>query len=581
MAEATRSLSVRVFGVSRDIGLLPTRVHSDVRTTVLGLTRAVTERGKPIRLPDERAATVDAALRAGGIFGGGTAELAGCVSAWYIAQRAEGDADGINAYYDEFRAEGYTAALGGAQEELTHRCAELAGLPSAPTGAPPLVLDLGCGSGLSIGPLVRRGCAVIGIDLSLEMLRTARRAGAEVVQADMSQPLPLRTGLFDGLTSVSALQFLCEPVRGRSAEERLGTLFIETARVLGTAPELGRRRRRSSSSGVDGERVDGSVDATCSAPCAAFQFHPSCPQTHPTLIVRAARAAGCAAVALVDQPHRTSGRRWFVYVVPRVAEAPSAAAAVEPAAAGALSSSGGFAPSTTPCICRMHAPLRAACPLGGFAPSTTPSICRMHAPLRAACPLTLRAWASSRQLPVPKLDPAHEAWLSAEHVRWAHTQLRRLRRAEAEDAVAGARRGLGGHAEPSVADVADEIEAPPRDEACDEADESCASTGAGLMSAVTSAVAPPPPPSPHPQAHDQRRGEHGQRRRKRRKNKGFLAPGGAGDEWAMGLAECRAAAELRERLRVPAGECPSLEQLQRQLPELLSALHDPADSGSE
>jgi len=37
---------------------------------------------------------------------------------------------------------------------------------------------------------LRRGCAVIGIDLSLEMLRTARRAGAEVVQADMSQPLP-------------------------------------------------------------------------------------------------------------------------------------------------------------------------------------------------------------------------------------------------------------------------------------------------------------------------------------------------------------------------------------------------------
>ena len=375
-----RSLSVQIFGVSRDIGLLPTRMHSDVRTTVLGLTRAVTERGKPIRLPDERAATVDAALRAGGIFGGGTAELAGCVSAWYIAQRAEGDAAGINAYYDEFRAEGYTAALGGAQEELTHRCAELAGLPSAPTGAPPLVLDLGCGSGLSIGPLVRRGCAVIGIDLSLEMLRTARRAGAEVVQADMSQPLPLRTGLFDGLTSVSALQFLCEPVRGRSADERLRMLFVETVRVLGTARLLGTARvlgtapglRRSSgsgssgsSSGVDGESLFSSVDATCSGPCAAFQFHPSCPQTHPPLVVRAARAAGCVAAALVDQPHHTSGRRWFVYAVPRVAEAPSGAEAVDPvagavanemepvvaagrvtwasAAAGALSSSGGFA----------------------------------------------------------------------------------------------------------------------------------------------------------------------------------------------------------------------------------------------
>ena len=254
---------------------------------------------------------------------------------------------------------------------------------------------------------------------------------------------------------------------------------------------------------------------------------------------------------------------------------------------------------------------------------------------------------------VPRLDPSHEAWLRAEHVRWAHTQLRRLRRAEAEGAVAGARRGQGGQADPPEAGEADEIEAPPRDEACDEADEietpprgeacdeadeieapprgeacdeadeTCTSardeacdetrtsardeacdetrTSAdaaeeGRLSAVTSTVAPaPPPPSPRPQGHDQRRGEHyqrrgehdqrrgehGQRRRKRRKNKGFLAPGGAGDEWAIGLAECRAAAELRERLGVPAGECPSLEQLQRRLPELLSALHDPADSGAE
>ena len=223
---------------------------------------------------------------------------------------------------------------------------------------------------------------------------------------------------------------------------------------------------------------------------------------------------------------------------------------------------------------------------------------------------------TSRQLPVPRLDPSHEAWLRAEHVRWAHTQLRRLRRAEAEGAVAGAQRGQGGQANPPEAGEADEIEAPPRDEACDEADETRTSardeacdetrtsardeacdeprTSAdaaeeGQLSAVTSTVAPaPPPPSPHPQGHDQRRGEHdqrrgehGQRRRKRRKNKGFLAPGGAGDEWAMGLAECLAAAELRERLGVPAGECPSLEQLQRRLPELLSALHDPADSGAE
>ena len=34
----------------------------------------------------------------------------------------------------------------------------------------------------------------LGMDLSLEMLREARRRGCEVVQADMSLPLPLRAG---------------------------------------------------------------------------------------------------------------------------------------------------------------------------------------------------------------------------------------------------------------------------------------------------------------------------------------------------------------------------------------------------
>ena len=39
---------------------------------------------------------------------------------------------------------------------------------------------------------------MLGLDLSLEMLRLARRSGVDVVQADMSRPLPLRANLFDG-----------------------------------------------------------------------------------------------------------------------------------------------------------------------------------------------------------------------------------------------------------------------------------------------------------------------------------------------------------------------------------------------
>ena len=201
-----RPLQARIFGTSRELGTLPTSLHSDVLTTVLALTRDANERGKPIHLSEERAAAVDAALRDGGVFSGGAAELAATVATWRSAQRADGDADGINAYYDAYRAEGYTAALAGPQDTLTRRCAELTGLELGSDGAPPLLLDLGCGSGLSIVPLERRGCKVLGVDLSIEMLRKARAAGSEVVQADISRPLPWRPGLFDAGLSVSALQ---------------------------------------------------------------------------------------------------------------------------------------------------------------------------------------------------------------------------------------------------------------------------------------------------------------------------------------------------------------------------------------
>lgn len=51
-----------------------------------------------------------------------------------------------------------------------------------------LVLELGCGPGLPVGAMVSQGCRYVGVDLSFEMLRHARRAlpTAMLVQADMS-----------------------------------------------------------------------------------------------------------------------------------------------------------------------------------------------------------------------------------------------------------------------------------------------------------------------------------------------------------------------------------------------------------
>ena len=92
--------------------------------------------------------------------------------------------------------------------------------------------------------------------------------------------------------------------------------------------------------------------------------------------------------------------------------------------------------------------------------------------------------------------------------------------------------------------------------------------GAGVQAVEPSPKAVPPAPAPP---------ASGQRKRKRRKNKGFLAPGGEGEEWGMSEAERRTARGLRERLGVPAGHCPSLDELRQRLPEVLDAMH--ADLG--
>ena len=163
---ATRPLSVDIFQAPRYLGTMPTTTHSDVRTIVLAIMREVSGRGRQITLSDERVANVDAALRHGGQFSGGIEALRRAIEGWKRDLRGEADAVGINSYYDAWRTEGYTRRLSGAQEALALRCAELTGVLPPPGSRTPLVVDLGCGSGLSFQPLEERGCAVLGIDLS-------------------------------------------------------------------------------------------------------------------------------------------------------------------------------------------------------------------------------------------------------------------------------------------------------------------------------------------------------------------------------------------------------------------------------
>ena len=80
------------------------------------------------------------------------------------------------------------------------------------------VLDLACGTGYFAAWLARRGARVVGIDLSIEQLVSARRCQAAygpafpLVQAD-AEGIPLATARFDLVVSEHGAAAWCEPQR--------------------------------------------------------------------------------------------------------------------------------------------------------------------------------------------------------------------------------------------------------------------------------------------------------------------------------------------------------------------------------
>jgi ubiquinone/menaquinone biosynthesis C-methylase UbiE/uncharacterized protein YbaR (Trm112 family) len=84
-----------------------------------------------------------------------------------------------------------------------------------------VVLDLACGPGIYARPLARKAGAgtVVGLDLSLPMLRYARRRALEegidnlvLTRADATN-LPLPDGRFDGVNCCGALHLFPDPAR--------------------------------------------------------------------------------------------------------------------------------------------------------------------------------------------------------------------------------------------------------------------------------------------------------------------------------------------------------------------------------
>ncbi|QPH18326.1 hypothetical protein C2857_003338 [Epichloe festucae Fl1] len=117
-------------------------------------------------------------------------------------------------HYDDAEARKYTTSsrIQNIQASMTLRALQLLDLKS-----PSLILDIGCGSGLSgeilsaVDPDDGGPHAWIGMDVSPSMLDIAlqRDVEGDLLLADVGQGVPFRAGSFDAAISISAIQWLC------------------------------------------------------------------------------------------------------------------------------------------------------------------------------------------------------------------------------------------------------------------------------------------------------------------------------------------------------------------------------------
>jgi ubiquinone/menaquinone biosynthesis C-methylase UbiE len=111
--------------------------------------------------------------------------------------------DSIAKDYDSW----YKTELGAFVDEVENKLA----FNLAPLNAGMKVLDVGCGTGIYTARLVQKGCDVIGIDISEDMLSIARSKLPEVCFVQSSvYGLPFPENKFDFVFSMATFEFIEE-----------------------------------------------------------------------------------------------------------------------------------------------------------------------------------------------------------------------------------------------------------------------------------------------------------------------------------------------------------------------------------
>eukprot|EP00744_Colponema_vietnamica_P013148 GILI01018446.1.p1 GENE.GILI01018446.1~~GILI01018446.1.p1 ORF type:complete len:365 (-),score=82.95 GILI01018446.1:71-1165(-) len=230
-------------------------------------------------------------------------------------------------YYNDENAKKYhiNSRIRNIQRKLTERAIELLQLPA---GQPCHILDLGCGTGLSGEVLSEQGHSWVGMDISRSMLdicknrefqesdededddvenendddevnegdeaeeeedeadpgHQERSKWREVMHGDMGNGVPFRPGVFDGVVSISVVQWLCNiDKKGQVPQKRLRELF----------QTLYNSMRRGAK--------------------AVLQFYPESPQQM-NLISQAAMKCGFGGGMVVDFPHSTRAKKYFLVI---------------------------------------------------------------------------------------------------------------------------------------------------------------------------------------------------------------------------------------------------------------------------
>jgi len=165
---------------------------------------------------------------------------------------------------------------------ISARAIELLNLPADAKGL--MLLDIGCGTGLSGGVIEEHGHNWIGIDISRNMLDIAAQEleDGDVVERDMGSGLGFRPGVFDGAISISAVQWLCySSHKDQVPNIRLKRFFQDLYASL-------RKGAR-----------------------AVFQLYPETPQQM-ELITNAAMVCGFTGGVVIDYPNSAKAKKFYL-----------------------------------------------------------------------------------------------------------------------------------------------------------------------------------------------------------------------------------------------------------------------------